>query len=79
MRKTLLTAVAAPTLLFAGILGNQVGAMPVVMPSALGAASPDAALVRRITNVCGTNGCVRVQTQRVVHHRVPGRSPIPAR
>jgi hypothetical protein len=31
----------------------------------------DAALIQRVVNVCGSNGCVRVETQRVVHHK-PG-------
>lgn len=31
----------------------------------------NAPLIQRVVNVCGANGCVRVQTQRVVHHK-PG-------
>jgi hypothetical protein len=31
----------------------------------------DAPLIVRVTNVCGANGCVRVQTQRVTHQK-PG-------
>jgi hypothetical protein len=31
----------------------------------------DALLIERVTNVCGANGCVRVQTQRVRHQK-PG-------
>jgi hypothetical protein len=31
----------------------------------------DAPLIERVTNVCGANGCVRVQTQRVQHQK-PG-------
>jgi hypothetical protein len=36
------------------------------------------AQVQPVTNVCGANGCARVQTQRVVKHQkgtfVPGRT-----
>jgi hypothetical protein len=36
------------------------------------------AQVQAVTNVCGANGCARVQTQRVVKHQkgtfVPGRT-----
>jgi hypothetical protein len=31
----------------------------------------DAPLIERVTNICGANGCVRVQTQRVQHQK-PG-------
>ncbi len=31
----------------------------------------DPPMIERITNVCGANGCVRVQTQRVTHQK-PG-------
>ncbi len=70
MRNALLTALAAATLLSGGMLGSRAGAMPLVAPSALGFATADAALVQQATNVCGSNGCVRVQTQRVQHHRI---------
>jgi hypothetical protein len=29
------------------------------------------ALIERVTNICGANGCVRVQTQRIQHPK-PG-------
>jgi hypothetical protein len=69
MRKVLVTALAAVTILAHGMLGNRAGAMPLATPSALGVATADAALVQQATNVCGSNGCVRVQTQRVKHYR----------
>ena len=39
----------------------------VVAPEPLSAAAPP--LIVRITNICGANGCVRVQTQRVRHQK----------
>jgi hypothetical protein len=41
------------------------------MPSAPLSAG-DVQLVHRVTNVCGANGCVRVQTQRVQHQKPGG-------
>jgi hypothetical protein len=44
----------------------------------LGPRPGSAAHLQQITNVCGVNGCARVQTQRVVKHQrgtfVPGRT-----
>jgi len=62
--KTLLTALAAATILSGGMLGNRAEAMALAAPSALGVATADAALVRQAKTVCGSNGCVSVQTSR---------------
>ena len=67
MRKTLLMALAAAALLAGGMPGNRAEAMP---PAAHGAAAGDTAVVRRVTNVCGTNGCVRVETTRLRKHQL---------
>ncbi len=73
MRKTLLTALltalAAATILSGGMLGHAAAAMTRAAP-ALDVAAAHAAF-QQVTNVCGTNGCVRVQTQRVRHQK-PG-------
>ena len=58
MREILLTGLAAVTFLSSGTLGKHVDAMPLTMPSAIGAAT--AALVQQAHAVCGSNGCVQV-------------------
>ena len=58
MREILLTGLAAVTFLSSGALGKRVDAMPLAMPSAIGAAT--AALVQQVHAVCGSNGCVQV-------------------
>jgi hypothetical protein len=58
MREILLTGLAAVTFLSSGALGKRVDAMPLTMPSAIGAAT--AALVQQAHAVCGSNGCVQV-------------------
>jgi hypothetical protein len=39
---------------------------------------PLPAFVQKVANVCGSNGCVRVQTQRVVKHQKAG-NVVPSR
>jgi hypothetical protein len=58
MREILLTGLAAVTFLSSGALGKRVDAMPLAMPSAIGATT--AALVQQAHAVCGSNGCVQV-------------------
>jgi hypothetical protein len=58
MREILLTGLAAVTFLSSGTLGKRADAMPLAMPSAIGAAT--AALVQQAHAVCGNNGCVQV-------------------
>jgi hypothetical protein len=61
MREILLTGLAALIFLSSGTLGKRVDAMPLAAPSAIGAATADAARVQRVVAVCGNNGCVQVQ------------------
>jgi len=61
MREILLTGLAALTFLSSGTLGKRVDAMPLAMPSAIGAATAGAARVQQVVAVCGNNGCVQVQ------------------
>lgn len=58
MREILLTGLAAVTFFSSGTLGKGVDAMPLAMPSVIGAAT--AALVQQAHAVCGNNGCVQV-------------------
>jgi len=73
MRESLLAAVTAAAILSAGALADSVEAMTFVTPSARGAANSGAAPVRQAAVVCGSNGCVRVQTSRVQRHPPPRR------
>ena len=61
MREILLTGLAAVALFSSGTLGKPVDAMPLAMPSVIGAATADAGLVQQARAVCGSNGCVAVQ------------------
>jgi hypothetical protein len=61
MREILLSGLVAVTFLSSGALGKHVDAMPLATPSAIGAATADAALVQQAHAVCGSNGCVHVQ------------------
>jgi hypothetical protein len=69
MRAIFVTAVVtAAVVVFCGVTARQAhAAMPVVVPT-VAAALP----IETVTNVCGTNGCVRVQVQRVVKHQKAG-------
>jgi hypothetical protein len=69
MRALLLTAVATASVLRSGISARQADA---AMPLGAGFAAGATSHVETIANVCGTNGCVRVQTQRVVKHQKAG-------
>ena len=60
MREILLTGLAAVTFLSSGALGKRVDAMPLAMPSVIGAATVAAPLIQRAHAVCGSNGCVQV-------------------
>jgi hypothetical protein len=67
MRAISVTAVATVVLLCG--VARQVDAMPM-------AARPAAAAlpVETVTNVCGANGCVRVQVQRLAKHQKAGNA-----
>jgi hypothetical protein len=58
MRDILLTGLAAATFIASGPFGKCVDAMPLAMPSAVGAAT--GVLVQQAHAVCGSNGCVQV-------------------
>jgi hypothetical protein len=62
MCRTLFAALATVTILASGVFAGGRAAAMMVAPSTLGGAKADARLVQPATNVCGTNGCVRVQT-----------------
>jgi hypothetical protein len=63
-----LNLVLASILSFGFVAGHaKAGTLP---PPSVKSGS-DAPLIERVTNICGANGCVRVQTQRVQHHK-PG-------
>jgi hypothetical protein len=65
MQKTLLAAFAAGAVLSGVALGAPALAMPLAAPSATGFAGVDSALLERVANVCGVNGCAPVWTKRV--------------
>ena len=68
MRAILLTALATVSALLSGMAERQAfAAMPFSsQPGTVGAQ------VQTIANVCGTNGCARVQTQCVVKQQKAG-------
>ena len=71
MRAILLTALATVGALLSGMAVRQAdAAMPFSsQPSTVAA---QVHKVQTIANVCGTNGCARVQTQRVVKQQKAG-------
>jgi len=76
MRKPCLEALsaAAAIMLSAGMSGHRAEAVARATPSAADVAAVHAPLVRQAVNVCGSNGCVRVETKRVQHYRPYGTS-----
>jgi hypothetical protein len=69
MRAIFLAAVTTAGVLLSGAAMRQADAV-VISPAHL---IPVATFhAETITNVCGSNGCVRVQTQRVVKHQKAG-------
>ena len=72
MRATLLTALATVGALLSGMAVRQAdAAMPFSSQPSTVAAQVQT-IVQTIANVCGTNGCARVQTQRVVKQQKAG-------
>jgi hypothetical protein len=67
MRAFVLTALATSGVLLSGMAVRQADAAMPFGPSAA-TATP----VQTIASVCGSNGCVRVQTQRVVKQQKAG-------
>lgn len=71
MRGFLLPALAAAVVLAGTLLGHRAEAAPLAAPSALGIGVANTTLIERAANVCGSNGCVRVQTARLRKHQIP--------
>ena len=69
MRGILLSSLAVAGMVLSGMVSGDAAAATLAPASIVSDGS--APLVQRVTNVCGANGCVRVQTQRVQHHK-PG-------
>jgi hypothetical protein len=68
MRKTLLSALAATTILSAGLLASRAAAMTSATPAAAPAAATT--LIREASIVCGSNGCGVVQTKSTKQRKV---------
>jgi hypothetical protein len=65
MRAAIFTMLAA-SVIFAG-------AMPTHRAEAMSvAATARVSLVQQVVSICGTRGCVPVQTKRIIHHQKPG-------
>jgi len=64
LRRTLLTTLTVAGIFLAGLASHGAVAMNAPPP---GATTMPA--IEKITNVCGSGGCVRVQTQRIKHHK----------
>ncbi|MGO9401048.1 MAG: hypothetical protein ACLP19_24875 [Xanthobacteraceae bacterium] len=67
-----LTAVAAAAVLLSVMAAREADAA-IPFGAQFGAGS--AFHIQKVTNVCGVNGCFRVQTQRVIHHQKAGNFP----
>ena len=63
MRTTFLTIFAAAAMLSGGSFGYQAEAFTMTAPATLGAALPS--LIQPVANICGSTGCVPVQTKKV--------------
>jgi len=77
MRKIFLAALAATAVLGGGMPGGGRAAAMVPAASSARGLAADAGLLQRVLNVCGANGCVKVQTQRVVKRHPPPPPPAP--
>jgi hypothetical protein len=69
MRQIYLTTLAAAAPILIGLSAGSAPAATLMPTASLanGAEAP----VQLVANICGGNGCVRVQTQRIQHHK-PG-------
>ncbi len=72
MRGTILTALALSSILSSGVLGGNVEAATIGPTSASHAAAVSTIVIEWIASVCGANGCVPVQTKRIIHRQKPG-------
>jgi hypothetical protein len=69
MRGILVSSFAVASILSSGPIAGDAKAGPLTPASVISGSATS--FVERVTNICGSNGCVRVQTQRVQHHK-PG-------
>jgi hypothetical protein len=69
MRGILFTVATVASLLLGELAAHHAQAAPLAPASLSG--DGGAPLIEHVTNVCGPNGCVRVQTQRIRHQK-PG-------
>ena len=69
MQKTFLIALAVAMTAASAMEASPAWAAGLAAPQALSGAPAETALARKVVNVCGLNGCARVQTSRVVHYR----------
>jgi hypothetical protein len=67
MRKALFPMAATTIVLVSGALCHGTRAMPAASVSAA-----NRAVFQPIVNVCGTHGCVPVQTKRIIRRQKPG-------
>jgi hypothetical protein len=63
MRGILVLSLAVAAIALSGLVAGDAVAATLAPASIM--SDDNAPLVQRITNVCGANGCVRVQTQRI--------------
>jgi len=77
MRRIFFSGLAAAVLLFDGLLPPRADAMTCAS-SAMVHGAVRTAIVEQVVNVCGSHGCVPVQTKRVIHHQKPGNT-VPGR
>jgi hypothetical protein len=69
MRRILVLSLVLACVLSCGLVAGDAKAVTLTLP--LVVSGSDAPFIERVTNICGANGCVRVQTQRVQHQK-PG-------
>jgi hypothetical protein len=63
MRTVLSAALIIAAILWGGIGDRSAMA---IMPATIG---PGARIIHKVVNVCGSRGCMPVQTKRVQHHK----------
>jgi hypothetical protein len=65
MHKIFLAALATAAVLSSAAVDHGAAAMTF-------AAAARATAIEPVVNICGTHGCVPVQTRRIIHHQKPG-------
>ena len=71
MRKMFLAIAASTAVLVGGVLCHSACAMPVASAVSLTSAA-NGAMFQPVVNVCGTHGCMPVQTKRIIRRQKPG-------